>query len=160
MPVRVCFVCLGNICRSPTAEATMRRLLEEEQRTTYIEIDSAGTGDWHVGEPPDRRAKAAAKRRGVDVRGRARRVVAKDFDDFDYVIAMDRSNRSDLLRLAANEAGRAKIELFRNYDPDSPRDADVPDPYYGEGDGFERVLDICEAACRGLLQHIRENHQL
>jgi len=160
MPVRVCFVCLGNICRSPTAEATMRQLLEEEQLTAHIEIDSAGTGDWHLGEPPDRRAKAAGKRRGIDVRGRARRVVPKDFEEFDYVIAMDRANKGDLLRMAADEAGRAKIELFRNYDPDSPRDADVPDPYYGEGDGFERVLNICEAACRGLLQHIRENHRL
>lgn len=160
MPVRVCFVCLGNICRSPTAEATMRRLLEEEQLTLHIEIDSAGTGDWHVGEPPDRRATAAGKRRGIDVRGRARRVVAKDFDYFDYVVAMDRSNHSDLVRLAPGEAGKAKIGLFRNYDPGSPRDADVPDPYYGEGDGFERVLDICKAACLGLLQRIREDHPL
>jgi len=158
MPVRVCFVCLGNICRSPTAEGTMRQLLEEEQLTAQIEIDSAGTGDWHVGEPPDRRARAAGKRRGIDIRGRARRVVAKDFEYFDYVIAMDRSNERDLLRLAPGAAADAKVVLFRSYDPDSPRDADVPDPYYGEGDGFERVLDICEAACRGLLRHIRENH--
>jgi protein-tyrosine phosphatase len=141
MPVRICFVCLGNICRSPTAEAAMRRLLEEEQLSGKIEIDSAGTGDWHVGEPPDRRATAAGNRRGID-----------------YVVAMDRANHRDLLRLAPDEAGKAKVALFRNYDPDSPRDADVPDPYYGEGDGFETVLDICETACRGLLQHIRENH--
>jgi len=136
----------------------MRQLLEEEQLTAQIEIDSAGTGDWHVGEPPDRRARAAGKRRGIDIRGRARRVVAKDFECFDYVIAMDRSNERDLLRLAPGAAADAKVVLFRSYDPDSPRDADVPDPYYGEGDGFERVLDICEAACRGLLRHIRENH--
>jgi len=136
----------------------MQRLLEEEQLTAQIEIDSAGTGDWHVGEPPDRRARAAGRRRGIDVQGRARKVVTKDFVYFDYVIAMDRSNRRDLGRLAPNEAGKAKVALFRNFDPDSPHDADVPDPYYGEGDGFERVLDICEAACRGLLQHIRENH--
>jgi len=139
----------------------MRQLLEEEQLAARIEIDSAGTGDWHVGESPDRRARAAGKRRGVDIRGRARKVVAKDFAYFDYVIAMDRSNRSDLLRLAPDEAGGAKVELFRNYDPDSSPDTDVPDPYYGEGDdGFERVLDICEVACRGLLEHIRENHRL
>ncbi|MBW2223984.1 MAG: low molecular weight phosphotyrosine protein phosphatase [Deltaproteobacteria bacterium] len=160
MPVRVCFICLGNICRSPTAEATMRRLLEEEQLTAHIEIDSAGTGDWHVGEPPDRRATAAAKRRGIEMGGRARRVVAKDFERFDYVIAMDRANRSDLLRLAPSPAGKAKVELFRNYDPVSPRDAEVPDPYYGQGDGFETVLDICEAASRGLLRDIRDNHSL
>jgi protein-tyrosine phosphatase len=138
----------------------MRRLLEEAQLTAHIEIDSAGTGDWHVGEPPDRRATAAAKRRGIEVLGRARRVVTKDFEYFDYVIAMDRSNRRELLRLAPDETGRAKVELLRNYDPGSPSEVDVPDPYYGEGDGFERVLDICEAACRGLLQHIRENHRL
>lgn len=160
MPVRVCFVCLGNICRSPTAEATMRHLLETEQLAAHIEIDSAGTGAWHVGEPPDRRARAAGKRRGIDVRGRARRVVTKDFEYFDYVIAMDRSNHSDLRRMAPNPVGKGKIELFRNFDPTSPRDTDVPDPYYGAGDGFERVLDICEAACRGLLQHIREIHRL
>lgn len=138
----------------------MRHLLETEQLAAHIEIDSAGTGAWHVGEPPDRRARAAGKRRGIDVRGRARRVVTKDFEYFDYVIAMDRANHSDLRRMAPNQEGEVKIELFRNFDPSSPRDADVPDPYYGEGDGFERVLDICEAACRGLLQHIRENHRL
>jgi protein-tyrosine phosphatase len=137
----------------------MRRLLEEEQLTTEVEIDSAGTGDWHVGEPPDRRARAAGQRRGITLDGRARRVVAKDFEFFDYVVAMDRSNLNDLLRLAPDDAGQAKVVLFRNYDPDSPRDADVPDPYYGEGDGFEAVIDICEAACRGLLQHIRKNHR-
>jgi protein-tyrosine phosphatase len=138
----------------------MRHLLETEQLAAHIEIDSAGTGAWHVGEPPDRRARAAGKRRGIDVRGRARRVVTKDFEYFDYVIAMDRANHSDLRRMAPSQEGEVKIELFRNFDPSSPRDADVPDPYYGEGDGFERVLDICEAACRGLLQHIRENYRL
>jgi len=138
----------------------MRQLLEEEQLATQIEIDSAGTGDWHVGEPPDRRAKAAAKSRGIDISGRARRVVSNDFEYFDYVIAMDRSNQSDLLRRAPGATGEGKVTLFRNYDPDSPRNTDVPDPYYGKGDGFETVLDICEAACRGLLRHIRENHAL
>jgi len=138
----------------------MRHLLENEQLTTQIEIDSAGTGDWHAGEPPDRRAKAAGKRRGFDVTGRARRIVAADFEYFDYVIAMDRSNQHDLVRLAPSAADEGKVALFRSFDSDSPRDADVPDPYYGEGDGFTTVLDICEAACRGLLQHIRENHPL
>ena len=138
----------------------MRQLLKAEGLADRIEIDSAGTGDWHLGEPPDRRAKAAAKSRGIDIDGRARRVSAQDFDDFDYVVAMDRSNRSDLLRLAPSSAGKAKVSLFRNFDPDSPRDSDVPDPYYGKGDGFDIVLDICEAACRGLLEDIRENHDL
>jgi protein-tyrosine phosphatase len=138
----------------------MRRLLAEEELTALIDVDSAGTGDWHVGETPDRRATAAAKHRGIEIGGRARRVIAQDFEAFDYMIAMDRSNRSDLLRLAPSKTGEARVTLFRNYDPDSPRDADVPDPYYGKGDGFETVLDICEAACRGLLRSIREKHEL
>jgi len=138
----------------------MRHLLENERLTTRIEIDSAGTGDWHVGEPPDRRATAAGRRRGIDITGRARQVVASDFESFDYVIAMDRSNQSDLVRLAPSTGQQTKVVLFRSFDPDSPPGADVPDPYYGKGDGFETVLDICDAACRGLLRHIRENHRL
>jgi protein-tyrosine phosphatase len=138
----------------------MRRLLARERLDGTIEIDSAGTGDWHVGEPPDRRATVSAKRRGIELAGRARTVEAKDFGRFDYLIAMDRANQRDLLRMAPDDLAEAKIVLFRNYDPDSPRDADVPDPYYGEGDGFENVLDICEAASRGLLRHIREKHRL
>jgi protein-tyrosine phosphatase len=138
----------------------MRRLLEDDRLTASIEVDSAGTGGWHVGEPPDRRSTAAGKRRGLKVQGRARQVDARDFDRFDYLVAMDRSNFENLSRLAPSEDARAKVVLFRSFDPSSPRDADVPDPYYGEGDGFEKVLDICEAACRGLLQHIRENHRL
>lgn len=138
----------------------MLRLLEDERLRGSIEVDSAGTGDWHVGEPPDGRAAAAGKRRGLSVRGRARQVTARDFDHFDYLVAMDRSNRASLLRLAPSEDARAKVVLFRSFDPSAPRNADVPDPYYGEGDGFEKVLDICEAACRGLLKYIRENHRL
>jgi protein-tyrosine phosphatase len=152
MTVRICFVCLGNICRSPTAEATMRRLIETAQLSGRIEIDSAGTGDC--------RARAAGRRRGIDVRGRARTVRAEDFDQFDYLIAMDRSNLQDLHRLAPHEEGRTKIALLRSFDPRSPRDAEVPDPYYGEGNGFETVLDICEAACAALLQRLREAHRL
>jgi len=138
----------------------MRLLLEETRLTAVIEIDSAGTGAWHVGEPPDRRARAAGKRRGIDVRGRARKVVLEDFERFHYVIAMDRTNQSDLFELAPSAEAQAKIALLRNFDPSSPQDAEVPDPYYGSGDGFERVLDICEAGCRGLLQHIRDTHGL
>lgn len=138
----------------------MRQLVATERLLVAIEIESAGTGDWHVGEPPDRRARAAGKRRGLDMNGQARRFTEKDFACFEYVVAMDRHNRNDLLRLAPDESAQRKVTLFRDFDPDGPRDADVPDPYYGEGDGFETVLDICDAACRGLLNHIRENHQL
>ena len=158
--VRVCFVCLGNICRSPTAEAAMRKLLKAEGLLAEIEVDSAGTGDWHVGESPDRRALAAGKRRGLELRGRARRFQARDFDAFHYVVAMDQANLHALQRLAEHERHTGKIDLLRNFDPGSPPDADVPDPYYGGAEGFETVIDICESACRGLLDSIRAEHRL
>ncbi|MGB5811451.1 MAG: low molecular weight protein-tyrosine-phosphatase [Polyangiales bacterium] len=160
MKVRVCFVCLGNICRSPTAEATMRWLIEEESLVGAIVVESAGTGGWHVGDPPDLRARAAAKDRGIDVRGRARQFLERDFGRFDYVVAMDRANREDLLRLAPNEDARGKVVLFRSFDDDAPPNAEVPDPYYGGEDGFAHVLEICEAAARGLLRHLRDRHVL
>jgi len=138
----------------------MRLLVATERLSDAIEIDSAGTGDWHVGELPDRRARAAGKRRGLEVNGRARCFTSKDFARFEYVVAMDRHNRKDLLRLAPDDIGQRRVLLFRDFDSDGPSDADVPDPYYGEGDGFETVLDICDAACRGLLRHIRERHKL
>ena len=138
----------------------MRQLVEKADLSAHIEIDSAGTGAWHVGEPPDPRARSAAKRRGLEVQGRARKVVPEDFEHFDYIIAMDRTNLVELRLMAPSEEAEAKIELLRNFDPDSPDDAEVPDPYYGGGDGFDRVLDICEAACRGLLEHVRGRHGL
>ena len=137
----------------------MRRLIIEAELAAEIEIDSAGTGAWHVGEPPDRRARAAGKRRGLDVRGRARKVILEDFERFDYLIAMDRSNGSDLRRLAPNEEAKRKVELLRNYDPDSPQDAEVPDPYYGGQDGFDRVLDLLEEGCANLITRIQNNAQ-
>ena len=158
--VRICFVCLGNICRSPTAEAIMENLIEQAGLQESIEVDSAGTGDWHVGDPPDARATAAAKRRGLSVHGRARRFAPEDFDTFDYVVAMDKANRNALKKLAHDKTEKEKIELLRNYDADSPRDASVPDPYYGGQNGFEEVLDICEAGCRGLLTQVRQEHNL
>lgn len=136
----------------------MRRLIDEAGLASEIEIDSAGTGAWHVGEPPDERARAAGARRGLELSGHARKVVVEDFERFEYVVAMDCANRRDLHLLAPSEDAKRKVELLRNYDVDSPKDAEVPDPYYGSGDGFERVIDICEAGCRGLLQHIRDRH--
>jgi protein-tyrosine phosphatase len=158
--VRVCFVCLGNICRSPTAEGVMRALIERAGLTGAVEIDSAGTGAWHVGEPADERARAAAARRGFELTSVARQVKRADFARFDYLVAMDEENLRALERMAPDEAARGKVHLLRAFDPAAPRGAAVPDPYYGGDDGFEEVLDICEAACRGLVAHIAREHGL
>jgi low molecular weight protein-tyrosine phosphatase len=155
--LRLLFVCLGNICRSPTAEGTMRTLVREAGLEDQIELDSAGTGGWHVGSAPDERATAAAAGRGVVLEGAARRVRLEDFNDFDLILAMDSANLSDLRQLAPDGEGRAKVRLLREFDPasDGAEDLDVPDPYYGDGDGFERVLDLVQAACAGLLVQVR-----
>jgi protein-tyrosine phosphatase len=145
--MRVLFVCMGNICRSPTAEGVMRRLIADEGLD--IEVDSAGTGGWHAGEPPDERATLAARRRGVTLEGAARQVKASDFRRFDLLVAMDRGNLRDLLALAPDEEARAKVRLL-------VADTDVPDPYYGGDRGFENVLDMVESACRELLDEVRE----
>jgi protein-tyrosine phosphatase len=156
VPFRVLFVCLGNICRSPTAEGTMRALVREAGMEQQIELDSAGTGSWHVGGAPDERATAAAAARGIALEGAARQVSAADFDDFNLMIAMDSANLGDLRELAGDDEQRAKVRLLREFEPDGDGsgDLDVPDPYYGPGDGFERVLDMVEASCRGLLAQI------
>ena len=152
-PIRVCFVCLGNICRSPTAEAVFLHLLREEGLAERVAVDSAGTSGYHVGERAHPGTRAEAKRRGIEVPSRSRRFVRDDFARFDYVVAMDAQNRRDLARLAPDDAARAKVHLFRDFDPASPEGSSVPDPYY-EG-GFDRVFDICEAAARGLIAHLR-----
>jgi protein-tyrosine phosphatase len=154
--VRICFVCLGNICRSPTAEAVMRHLVTGAGLEREILIESAGTGDWHIGEPRDRRSQAVGRARGTPLQGVAQQFTSVDFDRYDYVLAMDRANRKELLRLARDEADRAKVRLLRSFDPAlADADAEVPDPYYGGPSGFEEVFDICERACRGLLEHLR-----
>jgi protein-tyrosine phosphatase len=158
--VRVCFVCLGNICRSPTAEAVMRQLVKREGLADRVEIWSAGTGDWHVGDPRDKRSQAVGAARGAPLTGCARQFTSASFDACDYVLAMDRSNREELLRLARGDADRAKVRLLRAFDPATPRDAEVPDPYYGGSSGFEDVFDMCEAACAGLVAHLRREHRL
>ncbi len=151
------FVCLGNICRSPTAEGVMRRLVADAGLDDRIAIDSAGTGGWHVGAPPDERATETARRRGTTLEGAARRVAPEDFEAFDLILAMDRENLDDLRALAPDEEARAKVRLLREYDPASKGapDLDVPDPYYGGPTGFDVVLDQVEAACRGLLDDVR-----
>jgi protein-tyrosine phosphatase len=134
----------------------MRALVREAGMEDRIELDSAGTGSWHVGSAPDERATAAAAGRGIALEGAARRVSAADFDDFNLIIAMDSANLSDLRDLASDDRQREKVRLLREFDPAGAGtgDLDVPDPYYGPGDGFERVLDMVEASCRGLLAQI------
>jgi protein-tyrosine phosphatase len=154
-PIRVCFVCLGNICRSPTAEGVFRQLVAEAELTARFEIDSAGTAAHHVGEAPDRRARAAGKRAGIVVGGAARQFLASDFERFDHVIAMDPSNLNDLRRLAPSAEALVKVRLLRSFDPRAPKDAPIPDPYYGDEQGFDHVLELCRVACRHLLEEIR-----
>ena len=157
--MRILFVCLGNICRSPSAEAVMRTLVEREGLGIdgSLELDSAGTSDWHAGEAPDARATDAARRRGIQLTGAARQVEREDFDRFDLIVAMDRSNLSALQYLAPDDDARAKIRLLREFDPASAEsgDLDVPDPYHGGPEGFDRVLDLLGRACEGLLEHVR-----
>lgn len=156
MPVRILFVCLGNICRSPTAEGVMRALVSEAGLEAEIVLDSAGTGEWHVGDAPDRRAAAAARKRGIALDGAARTVRRADFETFDLLLAMDRANLRALEQLAPDSQAREKVHLLREFDPEGAgeRDLDVPDPYYGAAGGFEEVLDLVQAACRGLLSQI------
>jgi protein-tyrosine phosphatase len=151
----ISFVCMGNICRSPTAEAVMRHLVEEAGLSERIHIDSAGTGAWHVGEARDARSRAVGQRRGMPLSGAARQFSEKDFARFDYVLAMDRDNRRELLDRAPNEAAQAKVRLLRSFDPAVQGEADVPDPYYGGPEGFENVFDICLSACQGLLAELK-----
>jgi low molecular weight protein-tyrosine phosphatase len=154
--MRILFVCMGNICRSPTAEGVMRRLLRDAG-LEGVEVESAGTGGWHAGEPPDERAAAAAARRGVTLEGAARQVRPADFRRFDLLIALDRANLRELLALAPDDEAAEKVRLLRDFDPASASsgDLDVPDPYYGGDRGFETVLDMVEAACRGLIDELR-----
>ena len=157
-PMRILFVCLGNICRSPTAEGVMRHVVREEGLEDRIEIDSAGTGGWHAGAQPDERATAAARRRAIALEGAARKFSPDDFDSFDLILAMDEENRRDLLAMAPDDHdARAKVRLLREFDPasDGSTRLDVPDPYYGGDDGFEHVLDLVEQATRGLIDHLR-----
>lgn len=153
--IRVCFVCLGNICRSPQAEGIFRELVVTASLTDRFHIDSAGTGGWHAGELPDARTRATSARRGVPLTHRARQFTVADFERFDHILAMDRRNLADLHALAPTDDARRKVRLLRDHDPAGS--GDVPDPYYGGHDGFDHVFDLCEAACRGLLAELTRN---
>lgn len=155
--VSVLFVCMGNICRSPTAEGVFRHVVTRSGMAERITIDSAGTHAYHVGEPPDRRAQQAALRRGIDISAqRARKVMLEDFDRFNYVLSMDEENLKHLLTLS-EPTHRDKVRLLMEFAPDFG-EREVPDPYYGGAAGFERVLDMVEVASEALLAHIRERH--
>jgi protein-tyrosine phosphatase len=152
MTTRVLFVCLGNICRSPAAEAVFASLVSDAGMQRRFAIDSAGTGRWHVGDPADARMRDAAQRRGIAITSIARQVVPADFEAFDLILAMDATNLAALRRLAP-AAHRSKIRLFRELDPDAAG-ADVPDPYYGGPEGFDDVLDIVTRTGRAWLTEL------
>jgi len=150
---RILFVCLGNICRSPMAEGVFSHIAAEAGHGDRFFVESAGTGAWHIGNPPDPRAVAAASQRGIDLSGqRAREVRSRDFEEFDLVLAMDSSNHESLLRLAPEEHSH-KVALFLDHLPEH-ESRDVPDPYYGGDDGFDAVLDLIEAGSRVLLARL------
>jgi protein-tyrosine phosphatase len=138
----------------------MRHLVREAALEHAIAVDSAGTAGYHTGDPPDRRARAAGARRGIEIAGAARQFKRGDFQRFDYVLAMDRSNYEDLAALAPSREALQRLHLLRSFDPKTPLGADVPDPYYGGDDGFDDVLELCLAACRPLLERIRKEHGL
>ena len=159
-PVRVLFVCLGNICRSPVAEGLFQDKVAAAGLAGAIEVDSAGTGGWHVGAPPDRRMTAAAAARGTDLsRLRARQLVRADLDDYDHVFVMDKDNLHDTLALDPDGDHATRVRLLREFDPE-PGDYQVPDPYFGGDQGFDRVYDMVDRATDAILDRLRQAHGL
>ena len=157
-PIQVLFVCMGNICRSPTAHGVFQTLVDEQGLTQRIRVDSAGTHSYHIGSPPDPRSQATAFRRGIDLSGlRARRFASGDFLEFDYLLAMDNNNLADMLAIKPDDAD-ASAELMLVYS-ERFKQREIPDPYFGD-DGFDLVFDMIDDAARGLLQQIRRQHDL
>lgn len=157
--IRVLFVCLGNICRSPTAQAVFLQRIKHRHLAHLIAADSAGTSDWHIGDVPDARAITAAAKRGIDISGlQARQVCVQDFDRFDYILAMDNENLKQLNKLKPN-GYKGQLALFLDYAQEEAT-AEVPDPYFGGEAGFEQVLDLIAAASDGLIDHILQRHAL
>jgi protein-tyrosine phosphatase len=151
--IKVLFVCMGNICRSPTAEGVFRKVIAEQGKTNHFLIDSAGTHAYHVGEMPDSRAQQTARQRGINLSSiRARKVATLDFEHFDYILAMDSDNYHNLLKASPSQY-HDKIKLFLDFAPEHD-ERDVPDPYYGGQNGFEHVFDLVEAASHGFFNHV------
>ena len=159
--VGVLFVCLGNICRSPLAEAVFRKVVVDAGLEGRIEIDSAGTSGYHDGESPDPRTTSVAAERGVTVAGSSRRITGADLDRFQYIVVMDRENLAEVERLVERAGGSSsRVHLFREFDPEADGDLEVPDPYFGGPRGFHDVHDLVERSAEGLLEHIRETDGL
>ena len=154
-PFEICFVCLGNICRSPLAEGVFQTLVKEEGLENQIIVHSAGTGHWHVGSPPDARMQATARSKGIHLTSRAQQIQSGDIRRFDLILAMDRSNLEAMEYMCNPESARKKIRLFRSFDPEVDGDLDVPDPYYGRDDGFEHVYQIVQRTCPPILEHVK-----
>ncbi len=159
--VRVLFVCMGNICRSPSAQGVFEHMVHNAGLQQQIKIDSAGTHAYHIGEAPDPRSQAVASKRGIDLsQQKGRRVDAQDFQQYDYILAMDEDNLAELLH-ACPSAQQNKVALFLSYaDPKKTQETSVPDPYYGGDQGFEKVFDLIDLAAQGLLSHIQKQHKL
>ncbi|MBO6576214.1 MAG: low molecular weight phosphotyrosine protein phosphatase [Rhodothermales bacterium] len=157
--IGVLFVCLGNICRSPLAEGVFQHHVREAGLEEQFRIDSAGTGSWHVGEPADRRMRQTAKGHGVLLTSRGRQFEYDDFQEWDHILVMDRSNLHDVLFLDRKDRFGDKVRLFREFDPE-PEDHQVPDPYYGGPEGFERVYQIVDRTCAALLKSLRAHYDL
>jgi len=160
MPYKLLFVCLGNICRSPAAENIMNYLIEQNNLSEHIICDSAGTAGYHIGSPPDRRmATAASSKLGIKLRGQARQFKKSDFENFDLIVAMDRENYQDILFLDPAKQYRDKVRLMCDF-CSQPTTQEVPDPYYGGPEGFNRVIELLLDSCNGLLQHVVTNQHL
>ena len=154
-PFEICFVCLGNICRSPLAEGVFQALINEKGLENQIITHSAGTGHWHVGSPPDARMRATARKKGVQLTSRAQQIQPGDIRRFDLVLAMDQSNLEAMEYMCSPEAAAKKLRLFRSFDPEANGDLDVPDPYYGGGGGFEQVFQIVHRTCPPILEYVK-----
>lgn len=153
--ISILFVCLGNICRSPAAEGVMKAIVDSENAESRFEIDSAGTGNYHIGDLPDKRMRVHAQRRGYNLTHRCRQVKESDFDDFDLIVAMDESNRRNLMRIAPTIEAEQKIVMMADFSDMFTRYDHIPDPYYEGAEGFELVLDLLESACRNLFDLLK-----